>query len=390
MAKNNNRNAQGAGSIRQRPDGRWEARYTVGRDSGTGKQIQRSIYGKTQKEVLKKLQQVSVDIENGVYIEPEKLTVSQWLDIWLDEYTGNLKPLTITSYKAQCNNHIKPGIGAVKLSTLTPAAIQKMYNKLHKENGLSAKTVKNIHGVLHKALEQAVKIGYLRFNPASNCTLPRVYKKEIKPLDDEMIKAFMKAVEVDRFKTLYIVTLFTGMRQGEVLGLCWNCVDFENGTIIINKQLQREMTKGAKYYFAPLKNDKARIITPAPFVMKQLRELKSTQTAQRLQAGQTWGMNDEINNDLVFTDELGCHLAHRTVYKHYKAIVKSIGIPEARFHDLRHTFAVTALQNGDDIKTVQETLGHHTAAFTLDVYGHVSERMKKESAERMEQFIKSI
>ena len=105
-------------------------------------------------------------------------------------------------------------------------------------------------------------------------------------------------------------------------------------------------------YFTDLKNGKARSFAPAPFVLRLLRELKSAQTAQRLQADQTWSMNDEINNDLVFTDEIGCHLAHRTVYKHYKAIVKSIGIPEARFHDLRHTYAVTALQNGDDIKTV--------------------------------------
>lgn len=390
MAKRNARNAHGAGTIRQRSDGRWEARYTVGRDLGTGKQIQRSIYGKTQKEVLKKLREVSVEVEDGVYIEPKKLTVSQWLDIWLEEYTGNLKPLTVSAYHTQCNNHIKPYIGAANLLSLTPAAVQKMYNSLYRKDKLSAKTVKNIHGVLHRALQQAVKIGYLRYNPADNCTLPRVYRKEIKPLDEKQIKAFIDALDNERYKTLYLVTLFTGMRQGEVLGLQWSCVDFENNLITVNKQLQREKKANSKYYFAPLKNDKSRTIAPAPYVMQLLKEQRLTQLEQKAKCGAAWGLGDKLNDNLVFTDEIGKHLAAHTVYKHYKAIAEKIGVPDSRFHDLRHTYAVTALQNGDDVKTVQETLGHHTAAFTLDVYGHVTDKMKRESAERMERFIKSI
>ncbi len=119
MSTKNKRNAQGGGTIRQRPDGRWEARYTVGRDPGTGKQVQRSVYGKTQKEVRQKLQQACIAIDDGMYSEPNKMTLSQWLDIWFSEYTGEVKPLTLKSYNVHINNHLKPALGAVKLSALS-------------------------------------------------------------------------------------------------------------------------------------------------------------------------------------------------------------------------------------------------------------------------------
>ncbi len=235
---------------------------------------------------------------------------------------------------------------------------------------------------MHRALSQAVEIGYIKFNPASACKLPRVEKSEIKPLEEAQIAAFIQAIKGHQFETLYLVDVFTGMRQGEILGLTWDCVDFQGGTILISKQLQR--VKG-EYVFVSLKNDKARRISPAPSIMKALYDHRQAQIEQRFKAGAAWE-----NTNLVFTNELGRHLTHITVYSHFKRIAASIGVPEARFHDLRHTYAVAALQAGDDVKTVQETLGHHTASFTLDVYGHVSERMKKESAERMESFINGI
>ena len=127
--KSNTRRAQGEGTIRQRPDGRWEARYTVGRD-GSGKQVRRSIYGDTEKEVLKRLQQAQVDIENGTYSEPSKLTISEWLDIWLRDYTVNIKPSTLSTYTHNINKHIKPALGAVKLQKLNAHTVQGFYKGL--------------------------------------------------------------------------------------------------------------------------------------------------------------------------------------------------------------------------------------------------------------------
>lgn len=401
MASKTKRNAQGNGTIRQRPDGRWEARYTLGRNPGTGKQIQKSIYGKTQAEVRKKLQAIEVDIENGVYAEPTKMTVANWLEIWLQDFNGNVKPGTLGEYQSQCKNNIIPYLGAVKLTKLSTPMIQRHYNTLQKGDGkrqpLSAKTIKNIHGVLHKALAQAVKLNYLRFNPSDHCTLPKVIRKEIQPLDDLNIRDFVTACDGEVFRTELLTALFTGMRQSELLGLTWDNINFENGTITICKQLkikkvlnESEKNCGGIYYFTTPKNNKTRIITPAPFVIGLLRDRKKEQTTQRLRMGSSWGNGDPINSNLVFTDEIGQHLKHHTVFKHYKKIVQGIGVPSARFHDLRHTYAVTSLQNGDDVKTVQENLGHHTAAFTLDVYGHVTDRMRKESADRMERYINSL
>ena len=175
------------------------------------------------------------------------------------------------------------------------------------------------------------------------------------------------------------------MREGEALGLLWECVDFEKGTILIKHQLQREKKKNGAYIFAPLKNDKARTITPAPWVMDVLRAHRAKQAQQHLMAGSQWE-----NSGLVFTDERGHHLAIHTVYTAFKKVATSIGRPDARFHDLRHSYAVAAIRSGDDIKTVQGNLGHATAAFTLDVYGHVTDQMKQASAARMENYIKAV
>lgn len=413
MAKKNTRAASGGGSIRQRPDGRWEARVTLGRDPGTGKQVQKSIYGATQKEVRQKMQRMIVDVEDGVYTVPSKLTVKVWLETWLEEYNSDVKPATILSYRQHIANHIVPALGAVKLSELTPSAIQKFYNKLlrsgkkvakldekgnvvHNDAGkvvyvgspMSPKTVKNVHGVLHQALKQAVRLGYIRNNPTEACTLPRIEKAQIQPLDAPDIRALLDALGDDVYSILMRVDLFTGMRQGEILGLQWSCVDFNRGTIRINKQLSRPRTKGEVYRFSSLKNDKPRTIQPAPTVMKLLRERRKQQNADRLRAGPLW--DDRGFPDLVFTNETGKYLCFDIVLRHYKKALERAGLPEKRFHDLRHTYAVNSLRAGDDVKTLQENLGHHTAAFTLDQYGHVTDTMKEASAKHMEEFINEI
>lgn len=394
------RNAQGSGTIRQRPDGRWEARYTVGRNPGTGKQMQRSVYGNTQREARKKMTAAIAALDKGTYFEPEKITVGTWLGTWLETYVKDaVKPYTYRSYQTQINVHIKPALGAIMLSALTTPAIQSFYTALRNgtakrdkaKNGqeqspLSPKTIKNVHGVLHKALHKAVELRYIPFNPADACTLPRVERPDIKPLEEQQVTAFFSALENEPFKNVFLVTLFTGMREGEVLGLSWDNVNFNTGTITVKQQLQRDKLKGGTYYIESPKNEKARAICPAVFVMDLLKDEKRKQTESRIRAGKSW--NNPWN--LVFTDTLGKHLAIHTLYKHFKKLAASVGAPNARFHDLRHTYAVTALQSGDDIKTVQENLGHATASFTLDVYGHVTEQMKQASAQRMQQTIERL
>lgn len=392
MARKSTRAAQGGGTIRQRPDGRWEARFTVGRDPGTGKQIQRSVYGSTQKEVRQKLAQAVAALDNGDYFEPAKMTLARWVEIWLEEYTGDKKYLTVKHYKAQCRAHIVPSLGAVKLSELTTPQIQAFYNHLQRE-GLASKSVRNIHGILTKCLSTAVQVGYLRNNPASAVTLPKVVKKDIQPLTDEQVRDFLRVSAADEYEILLKVILFTGLRESEAIGLTWDCIDFKAGTVTICKQLQKRPLSDGGFTFAPLKNDKTRIIKPAASVIALLSRRWKEQTEQRLRAGeawQGWQSAEEWKAALVFTTLTGTNLSPQTVYNHYKKLSAQIGAPDSRVHDLRHTFAVLSLQNGDSVKTVQGNLGHATAAFTLDVYGHVSEKMKEDSAARMEGYIQGI
>ena len=387
------RAANGAGSIRKRTQVRgsktytyYEGRCTVGFDPLTGKQIQKTITGKTEREIQRKLSKMQVDVDEGTYIEPSKQTLGEWLDMWLETYViGSVKPYTEDSYRTVCENHIKPLLGNIKLAALTAPQIQQLYNKLVREKGLSAKTVKNVHGVLHRALNKAVQIGGIRHNPADACELPKVYQKEIVPLEEPQITAFLKAIRGHKYEHIYQVTLFTGLRQGEVLGLTWDCVDFEHHTLYINKQLQKSKKVGGTYQLVPTKNGKARLLTVAPSVMAVLRRQKSQQAQMQLLAGPVW----ENKNNLVFTNEQGGHLVHVTVYKNFKTIVHGLGL-DTRFHDLRHTYAVSALESGDTIKTVQDNLGHASAAFTLNIYSHTTQKMRRESDDRMENFIKSV
>ena len=398
--KKNNKAASGMGTIRKKTVCKgdkqyeyWEARYTIGFDSGTGKQVQKSVSGKTQKEVAQKLKELTAALDAGTYIAPSKVTVGQWLDLWQQDYLVDVRPSTVTSYEAIIRNHIKPKIGAIRLDSLTTQDIQEFYNRLRfpSENrkALSAKTIKNIHGILHHALQQAMLNNYIRTNPSNSCVIPRVTKKKVKPLNEYQIADFLKAIKGHKYENLFLVALFTGIRQGEICGLQWECVNFDDGTILIDKQLQslRGKTRGdsEKYILVPTKNGKERTITAAPYVMELLWKTKQSQNANR----KTWGKAIQ-ENDLVFTDEFGNRITPQALYRAFKIIVTESGMPMVRFHDLRHSYAVISLKSGDDVKTVQENLGHATAAFTLDVYGHVTEKMKKDSADRMQAFIKSV
>lgn len=378
------KNANGIGTIRQRADGRWEGRYTSPKD---GKQ--HSVYGDKQKDVRQKLTEIIRQIDEGDYSDDSKLTVAQWLDIWLKEYVKGVKPYTVASYRNICINHIAPEIGDKRLTKLSVVDVQRFINA--KSEQLSAKTVKNIHGVLHKALEQAIDCEIIRRNVSARTNLPKVVKPEIKVLDDDAMVRFMDAVRDSRFGSFYLVGLLTGMRQSELMGLRWSDIDFKGETITIRRQLQRrkKASDGPMYYFTTLKNGKERKIAPMPDVFVEFKHIKAAQNQARLIAGVDW-LDDDVSQGLVFRDQSGAHYKHYSVYEEYKRIVTEIGVPEERLHDLRHTYAVSALRAGDDIKTVQETLGHHSAAFTLDKYAHVTDDMRKDSANRMQNFINAL
>ena len=390
MARKSTRSAQGGGTIRKKTVTRsgteytyWEARITVGRDPGTGKQIQRSFSGKTQKEVREKLQAAAVEISRGTYQTPNKITVSAWMEEWLTTFCANkVKPLTLQSYRAIIKNHIVPALGAVELQAVRGAQIQRLYNSMIRA-GLSGKTVKNVSAVLHKAFSVALKQGIIAANPCDAAELPKAEHKEIRPLADSEIPRFLAAIDDSPMRNAFALCLFAGLREGECLGLSWKQVDFEKGRITVSQQLQREKVKGGRYYIAPsTKSGKPRTVEPPPIAFEYLRAERVKQLENRLKAGPIWSNPD----DLVFTDEAGTHYAIHTFYKRFKAIAAGIGRPDARPHDLRHTAATVAIASGADVKSVQELLGHATASFTLNVYAHTSEQMMKDTAARVQSY----
>lgn len=416
MAKSS-RGAQGAGSIRKltvKRNGKeytyWEARVTVGRDPGTGKQIQKSYTGKTQKEVREKMQAAAVDVNNRTYTEPSKLTVAQWLDMWLNGLYSQ-KPGTVRHYKAQIETHIKPNIGALRLQELKKADFDRLYKKLltdgketrrrDKKTGavsvtrepLSAKSVRNVHVVLKAAIGAAIDNDILQIDPMRAVTPPKTIKPEIHPLDDAQVKAYLAAADGDELELPLKFIIFTGARESEALGLTWDCVNFRAGNVTIRQQLQDMRKANGGMQIVPTKNDRARVLSPAPYVMQLLKKQKICQLEQRLQAGTAWeGWQDEneLKTALVFTNAFGRYYRPKMLYQHHKKICAKIGLDDCTVHDLRHTYAVLSLQNGDDPKTVQGNLGHASAAFTLDVYGHISERMKNDSGARMQEYIDNL
>ncbi len=372
--------ANGEGSIRQRPNGKYEGRIMV-----NGKQF--SVIGDTTEEVQAKLYKIRNPLSYVGSIKPDEMTLADFIEQWQGTYTRDIKRSTMQRYEMDIRLHILPLLGDCKLKELKPVQITQLYNWAQ-DQGLSHKSIKNLHGTLHRILQDAVDNEYMTKNVADRAKIPKAMKaaKEMRPLKDTEVPLFIQAIKGHQFEALYFVALFTGMRESELIGLTWDCIDWENNRIRIYRQLPREREKGIADTFTSLKNGKSREIAPAAKVFSVLRTVKAEQAEKKLKAGGKWN-NEE---GFVFTYENGEHVNGRTVYNNFKSIVSSLGVAEVRFHDLRHTYATIALQEGVDVKTVSHNLGHATVAFTLDRYGHVSERMKDDSAEKMDRFIANL
>lgn len=382
------RASNGSGTLRQKPSGSWELRYTQ-----DGKQRSKSY--KTFTEADRARRQITAAVDAGTYVDPSKMRLGEWLDTWLETYCGHIKAGTLVQYKGYVANHIRPELGLIRLCNLRPDRVQKFINDLTyhgKKVGteLAYKTRKNIHGCLSAALATAVKIKYIAENPATGITIPKEEKEqndaEINPFTHEELTAFLGLISEARYKEIYEFALGTGMRLSEILGLRWSRVNFKQSTITVDSQLAILREKGGKRRLAPTKFENTRTFRAANTVITQLKSIKKEQARKMQAAGSAWKMEIE---DLVFTDAMGNSIPHASVEHEYKKIVTAAGCPTHRFHDLRHTFATLAIQNGANIKALSRALGHRSVAFTLDVYGHVSEEMSDDFANLIDNIISS-
>ena len=380
------RASNGSGSITKKSETCYELRWSV-----DGKRKSKCF--RTFTEADKARREITAAVDAGIYIEPQKMRLAEWLEIWLQEYCGHISHGTLILYRGYVNNHIVPALGHLPISKITPHIVQHFINTVKykgKKAGqtLSYKTRKNIHGCLSAAFEKAVEIKYIRENPATGCSIPRntdqETSSEINPFAREELEAFLVAIKGSVYEEIYTLALNTGMRLSEILGLRWSRFDKDKARIKIDCQLAMVRSKGEKRVLAPTKNKKTRSFKVAPSVVTLLGQVKKKQSEKRLSVGKSWQY--EID-DLVFTDDLGRTIPHASVEHEFACLCDTAGIVGHRFHDLRHTFATLALQNHADVKTLSQALGHYSVAFTLDVYGHVSDEMADNFAALMESVI---
>lgn len=375
MAK---RRANGEGSIRKRSDGRWEGRYTAGRNPETGKPIYKNVLGKTQAEVKTKLKAAIEDSANLDVMKAEQYTTGQWMDVWFENCAKiKVRPSSHQTYRGYIDNHIKPNIGDIPLSKLSSLHLQKLYKKLlaggrverveakGQPKGLSAKTVRNINQVISSAMDFAKDQKLISSNPTDGCALPKLEHKEMKTLPVEQLTSFLREAKESGVFELYYIELATGLRRGELLGLKWGDIDLERGNLRVQRQIARI---NGTVIEAPLKTKNAyRTLPLSADAVGVLQE-------QKKKGG---------NSPYVFPSPTGGPISPDSVLHMLHRVLKRAGLSKVRFHDLRHTFATLALQNGVDIKTVSGMLGHYSAGFTLDTYTHVTTSAKKEAANTM-------
>ena len=375
MAK---KRANGEGSIRKRKDGRWEGRYTAGHDPETGKPIYRTVLGKTQSEVKEKLKTAIQETQSLDFSKTGQYTVGQWMDVWYENYAKiKVRPSSHQTYKGYIENHIKPNIGDIPLEKLTTLDLQRLYKTLlangrvdrleskGQPKGLSPKTVRNIHQILSSALKLAQEQRIILTNPAEGCALPKVEHREMKTLPVEQLQSFLREAKDSGVFELYYLELATGLRRGELLGLKWEDIDLEHGDLRVRRQIARI---NGKVVEAPLKTKNAyRTLPLAEDTISILNE-------QKKKVGSSPWVFPSATGGPISPDSV-LHMLHR--------VLKRAGLPQVRFHDLRHTFATLALQNGVDIKTVSGMLGHFSAGFTLDTYAHVTTSAQKAAANTM-------
>jgi len=392
-----NRVAKGEGSIYWfEPRKCWAAQVTIGTDPITGKQKRVTVYG-TQEEVVDKKQKLEMEKRLGVRLDQNKVTLSEWLDRWLIDYMKpSLRPTTYLNYTNDLRLHVRPYVGNIKLKDLQASDLQRLFNNLLKDGraatewdkdanpGLSRKSVHNIRTTLGSALHQAVDNDFIIKNPVSATKLPPAEKKEVVPFtreEAETLLNYIKGIAHRLFAAFYLA-LFTGLRRAEILGLMWDDFDFKAGRFEVKRNLVsiKDETTG-KYYldFGPPKTPKSeRIIPMTPAIAKVLKAHKARQNEEKLFFGAAY--HDE---NLVFCTEEGHRIWPRNFNRIYDNLLERAGIEHKKLHTTRHTFATMLIEDGEDMRNVQEMLGHAKMSTTADIYSHVIERTKKKVTDRM-------
>ena len=370
----------GDGSVFQRKDGRWEGRLVVGyKENGYAKT--KSVTAKTKTECEERLKNLREEVgRRSERIKPDML-FGDWIDFWYQNFSKpKLRPTTQACYEGRIYTHIIPGIGQIPLCKLTQNELQQFYARLKKGGrkkhvekfgeGLSDRMVRSCHTTCRTALEKAVTEGLIRINPAVGCKLPPKKAKEMQVLTPAEIIRFLTQAKEEGYYEIFLLELTTGMRRGEIIGLKWRDLDLATGELHIARQVIR--VKGETVVSQPKTKSSIRTVILAPDMVEILAELKTEVKGE-------WMFPSPVNEGQPRNP---CALYHR-----FQTILTRAKCKKVRFHDLRHTFATMALENGMDIKTLSAMIGHVSAETTLNIYSHITDTMQLQAAVKIDREI---
>ena len=370
------RRGRGEGAIFQRADGVWCATITIGYDA-VGKRRRRTVYGPTKEEVRKQLTELHTQALHGGVSQPTQLTVAQYLTRWLEDVARpKIRVSTYRQYEGLVRLHVIPHIGGIRLAKLTPAHVQGLYASLLRD-GMSPRQCQMVHSRLFSALKRAVRWKLIPSNPCADVDRPTAPTKRFVPLTPRQVLMLLDAAEGSRLRALYVLAVFSGLRQGELLGLHWEDIDLETGMLRVRRQLQE--VAGEMELVEPKTAAGRRHVALPRVAIDALVEHRERMRAKGFD--QTW----------VFCDSRGGPIRKSNLRrKSFDPLREKAGLPKVRFHDLRHTAATLLLVQDVHPKVVQERLGHSRIAITLDTYSHVLPTMQRDAADKLDALVGAV
>lgn len=361
----------GEGTIYQRKDGRWVASITL------ENRRRKTFYSKTRKEVQEKLRVALNEQKQGILSTGPQQTMKQFLEQWLEEvHKPSIRIGTYKGYRGYLDKHILPALGHIPIQKLTPQHVQAFYSRKQQE-GLSAKSVNNIHGMLHKALDHAVRWGLAPRNVCDAVSLPKQSRHETQPLTEKQARQLLVSAQGHKLEGLLTLAITSGMREGELLALKWQDINFDARSLHIRHSMGYIPGQGYLEFEPKTSKGRRKIVLP-PFVCEALKQHRTRQLEARLKVGTRWQ-----DHDLVFCNIYGGYLDPAHLRQRFDKLLKDAGLPDVRFHDLRHSAATILLSMGVPAKVVQEILGHSQISMTMDIYSHVLPDMQQEAMAKM-------
>jgi integrase len=363
------RRGHGEGSIYQRKDGRWAASITL------ENRKRKTFYGKTRKEVQEQLKIALHEQQQGTLATGAKQTMKQFLEQWIEEvHRPAVKESSYATYRFWLDKHILPALGHISLQKLTPQHIQSFYTRLLK-GGISARSIRSVHALLHKALEHAVRWRLVGRNICKDVSMPRPARHEVQPLTKEQAHKLLEVAKGHGLEALITVAVTTGMRRGELFALHWQDVDFDDRSIQVQRTVSRVPKVGYVEYEPKTQRSRRKVVFP-PFVLEVLKRHRAQQLEMRLKAS-AWE-----DRDLVFCNTHGGYLHPTHSVVEFQKLLAAAGLPKIRFHDLRHSAATILLSMGVHPKVVQELLGHSQIGMTMDTYSHILPSMQRDAMDK--------